>query len=93
MENSTIFSGEFNFHNTNKDLMVQYDLDTKTAVVLINRPKQLNAVNSLMSQELPKIWTDFNEDNSAIVAILSGSGNKPFSTGADLHDLPDMNDE
>ncbi len=72
---------------------VLYEVKDGIAHITLNRPKQLNAVNSLMSQELPKIWTDFNEDNSAIVAILSGSGNKSFSTGADLHDLPDMNDD
>ena len=63
------------------------------ALITLNRPDQLNAVNSLMSKELPLAWQEFNADDSAIVAILTGSGEKSFCTGADLADLPDMDGE
>tara|TARA_A100000164_G_C21927795_1_gene784023 strand:+ start:212 stop:1006 length:795 start_codon:yes stop_codon:yes gene_type:complete len=69
---------------------INYQVQDGVATILLNRPENLNAVNSSMSQELPDVWSDFNNDNSAVVAILSGTGNKAFCVGADLLDLPDM---
>ena len=81
-----------------KKLRMTYSTLTYTtkegiALITLNRPDQLNAVNSLMSKELPLAWQEFNADDSAIVAILTGSGEKSFCTGADLADLPDMDGE
>ena len=72
---------------------IDYQVKEGVATILLKRPDHLNAVNSLMSQELPDAWNKFNNDDSAIVAIISGSGDKSFCTGADLEDLPDMNDD
>ena len=69
---------------------IDYQVDDGIAHIILKRPDQLNAVNSLMSKELPEMWKIFNDDNSAIVAIISGFGNKSFCVGADLADLPDM---
>ncbi len=69
---------------------IDYQVKDGIATILLNREKHLNAVNSTMSRELPKAWKRFNEDDSAIVAIISGIGDKSFSVGADLTDLPDM---
>ena len=69
---------------------IDYQVEDGVAKILLNRQKHLNAVNSIMSKELPKAWKLFNDDDSAIVAIISGVGDKSFSVGADLADLPDM---
>ena len=69
---------------------IDYQVKDGIAQILLMRPDQLNAVNSLMSKELPKMWKRFNEDADAIVAIISGFGDKSFCVGADLADLPDM---
>ncbi len=69
---------------------IDYRVKDGIASILLNRPDQLNAVNSRMSKELPEAWNCFNDDNSAIVAIISGHGKKSFCSGADLADLPDM---
>ena len=69
---------------------IDYQVEDGVAKILLNRQKHLNAVNSLMSKELPKAWKFFNDDDSAIVAIVSGVGDKSFSVGADLADLPNM---
>ena len=50
MDNSTLFKGKFNFYHSNEDLMVQYDSDAKSAIILINRPNQLNALNKRLIQ-------------------------------------------
>ncbi len=72
---------------------LNYKVLDKIAIITLNRPDQYNAVNSTMSQELPLVWEAFKKDPSAIVAIITGSGEKAFCTGADLTDLPDMNDK
>ncbi|SVB23949.1 uncharacterized protein METZ01_LOCUS176803 [marine metagenome] len=72
---------------------VKYEVLNKVAIITLDRLEQHNAVNSVMSKELPKAWKTFKEDSSAVVAIITGSGEKAFCTGADLTDLPDMNDE
>ena len=46
-----------------------------------------------MSCELPALWKQFEADDEAIVAIVTGAGDKAFCTGADLADLPETDGE
>lgn len=68
---------------------LSYEVTEGVAVITLQREKQRNAVNSVMSRELPAVWHHFNKDSSAVVAILTGAGDKALSTGADLMDLPE----
>ena len=72
---------------------VNYDVQDGVALITLNRPEQRNAVNSVASRELPAIWQYFENDDSALVAIVTGAGDKAFCTGADLVDLPDTTDD
>ncbi len=54
------------------------------AVVTINRPDALNAVNVAATAELTEIWDDFASDPALWVAILTGSGDRAFTVGNDL---------
>lgn len=72
---------------------VSYEVKDGVAIITLNRPQQRNAVNSTMSRELPLVWQQFNKDTSAVVAILTGAGDKALSTGADLADLPETDGE
>jgi len=67
-----------------------YDVSDGVALITLDRPQRLNAVNSVMSRELPDAWRLFDTDPGAIVAIVTGAGDKAFCTGADLADLPAM---
>jgi E-phenylitaconyl-CoA hydratase len=67
-----------------------YHVRDGVALIELDRPQRLNAVNSVMSRELPDAWRRFDGDPSAIVAIVTGAGDKAFCTGADLADLPAM---
>lgn len=69
---------------------LNYRVDDGVALIELNRPARLNAVNSVMSRELPEAWRLFDSDPAAIVAILTGADGKAFCTGADLTDLPEM---
>ena len=53
-------------------------------IVTINRPDSLNAIHPPTSFELDSIFNDFAADDDAWIAILTGAGEKAFSTGNDL---------
>jgi enoyl-CoA hydratase/carnithine racemase len=53
---------------------VSYEVKDGVAIITLNRPQQRNAVNSVMSRELPLVWQQFNKDATAVVAILTGAG-------------------
>ncbi len=72
---------------------IKYEVTEGVCVITLNREKQRNAVNSVMSRELPAAWQKFNADPAAIVAILTGAGDKALCTGADLMDLPETDGE
>ena len=61
-----------------------YEKKGPVAVLTINREKALNALNAATSREMQTAWEDFRDDNDLRVAILTGVGEKSFSTGMDL---------
>jgi enoyl-CoA hydratase/carnithine racemase len=63
---------------------ITYEKDGRIAYVTINRPEKLNAIDPATSSEMLDCFTDFREDDALWVAILSGAGDRAFSTGNDL---------
>jgi enoyl-CoA hydratase/carnithine racemase len=61
-----------------------YEKKGPVAVLTINREKALNAINAQTSQEMLRAWEDFRDDSNLRVAILTGMGERSFSTGMDL---------
>jgi len=57
------------------------------AIVTINRPTKLNALNKATIEELHTAFTDLNNDNKTKVIILTGSGEKAFVAGADISEF------
>lgn len=62
---------------------IGYERRDRIAYVTLNRPEAKNAVTQEMHEELCRIWSDFDDDDSADVAILTGTGDA-FCTGDDL---------
>jgi enoyl-CoA hydratase/carnithine racemase len=62
---------------------VKYEKEGKIALITLNRPEKLNAIDLKTTEELIKIWVDFKEDGQLWVAILKGEG-KSFCAGADV---------
>ncbi len=69
---------------------VNFEKRDKIAVITINRPEAMNAIDPETSEELGKAWTDFRDDPNLWVAILTGAGDKAFSAGADLKKMIPM---
>ncbi|MEM7287679.1 MAG: enoyl-CoA hydratase-related protein [Actinomycetota bacterium] len=67
------------------DEPVLYEQDGHVVTITYNRPDRLNAVNGAMREGLNAAWERFLGDESAWVAIVTGSG-KAFCAGADLKD-------
>jgi len=55
--------------------------------ITINRPKQLNALNSQTINELSLALQEGEKDTSVKVINLTGSGEKAFVAGADIKEF------
>jgi enoyl-CoA hydratase/carnithine racemase len=53
------------------------------AVLTLNRPERMNALNPKMSEELAQALQEVNQDDEARVLVVTGAG-KAFCTGADV---------
>jgi len=63
------------------------------AWIFLDRPDKLNAINPIMLQELSEAIDNVEEDTSIRCAIISSTGEKSFSTGADLTELQKLTPE
>ena len=64
---------------------VLYEQSGNIVTITYNRPDNQNAINGQMRKELNDAWDKFSEDETAWVAILTGSCTT-FCGGADLRD-------
>jgi enoyl-CoA hydratase len=63
------------------------DVQDKLAILTINRPQKLNALNSETLCELNAILFDLDQRSDVNVIILTGSGDKAFVSGADINEM------
>jgi enoyl-CoA hydratase/carnithine racemase len=57
------------------------------AVVTLNRPQVLNALDVPAKERLGAIWQDISEDPRVRVAVLTGAGDKAFCAGSDIKEI------
>ena len=72
-----------------KNLLIE--LKDAIAVVSINRPEKLNALNSETIEELKNILFEIDKNVIIKAVILTGSGEKAFAAGADIQELSRLN--
>ncbi|WP_010097784.1 enoyl-CoA hydratase-related protein [Ornithinibacillus scapharcae] len=63
---------------------VLYEKKSNIAYITLNREEALNAFNYQMLLELQKITSQIHVDREVRAVIITGSGKKAFSAGADL---------
>ena len=61
--------------------------DGAVAILTINRPKVLNALNTQTLDELRRAILELKRDADVRVVILTGAGEKAFVAGADINEL------
>jgi enoyl-CoA hydratase len=66
------------------------DREGAIAVVTINRPKVLNALNAETIAELGRAIASMRQDAEVRALVLTGAGEKSFVAGADINELAAM---
>ena len=69
---------------------IQTEVKGRVALVTLNRPKQLNALNAKLMQELGAALQLFDGDDAIGAMVLAGN-DKAFAAGADISAMKDWN--
>jgi 3-hydroxypropionyl-coenzyme A dehydratase len=63
---------------------IQIERKEDIAIVRVNRPEKLNAMNIDTIKEMGNVMDQLDKDDSIKVVIVTGAGEKAFSAGADI---------
>lgn len=69
--------------------VVRVEESEKISIIRINRPDKLNAISSGVATELQSAFEAFDASDQR-VAVLSAAGDRAFTSGADVTDLPEL---
>jgi enoyl-CoA hydratase len=69
--------------------VILYEVSDGIATITLNRPERMNALNPELQQAIQDTMVRFREDEAAMVAILTGAGDRAFCAGADLRAFDD----
>ncbi|AVH58136.1 MULTISPECIES: enoyl-CoA hydratase/isomerase family protein [Streptomyces] len=64
-------------------LRVAADKDTGVAVLTLDRPEKLNAIDLDLAAELAVAWREFRYDDTVRALVITGAGTRAFCTGID----------
>ncbi|MDP8225399.1 MAG: enoyl-CoA hydratase-related protein [Candidatus Lernaella stagnicola] len=67
------------------------EIEAGVAVVIINRPHALNALNSATIKELQSAFDKIIKDKAVRAVVLTGAGEKAFVAGADISEMAKYN--
>ena len=63
---------------------ILFECKDHVARVTIDRPDVLNAIDAASEGELQKIWSEIESNRDVRCVVLTGTGERAFSTGADM---------
>src|SRR5579884_1599398 len=63
--------------------------DGNVGIVTLNRPKELNALNFQLVNELADALTEFDRDSEIRCMVITGAGDRAFAAGADIKEMSD----
>ena len=66
---------------------ILFEIREPLAVITLNRPKVLNALNQATFTELETVFTEIAATESIRAILLTGAGEKAFAAGADIQEL------
>lgn len=70
---------------------ITLEMEGNVAVVTINRPKTLNALNPETLAELVELFSELEKNEVLVGVIITGAGEKAFIAGADISAMQDFN--
>jgi enoyl-CoA hydratase/carnithine racemase len=68
------------------DQVVLVEKTEGVAIVTLNRPEQLNAMNAELSGELREAVARMSADDDVGCIVITGAGKRAFSAGGDIHE-------
>ncbi len=68
---------------------IKYEENNSIATVTISRPKQMNALNSQVLDELYEVFVKIREDDDIRAVIMTGEG-RAFVAGADIAQMAEL---
>jgi enoyl-CoA hydratase/carnithine racemase len=72
---------------------IKTDQVDRVAIITLNRPEVLNALNLQLVRELDDAITNMEEDDGVGAIIITGIGERAFSAGADIHENRELGPE
>ena len=69
---------------------VIYEVREGLAVITVNRPEKLNALNRQTLEELSRAFDAAEGDPAVKAVVLTGAGEKAFVAGADIAEIADL---
>ena len=64
-----------------------YEKKDHLAILTLNRPEAMNAMNSVMRREMGEAFIDFRDDADSWVLVITGAGDRAFCSGMDLREM------
>jgi len=65
-------------------MSVDFEKEGRIAIITMNRPEKLNAINAEQGRAMNEALLRFRDDPELWVAIITGAGDRAFSAGADI---------
>lgn len=69
---------------------VRFEVDAGVALITLDRPEALNAIDLEMQDALVAAWQRFRDDEALRVAVLSGAGDRAFCAGVDVKRMGEL---
>jgi E-phenylitaconyl-CoA hydratase len=63
---------------------VDFELRGRVALLTLNRPEKMNALDAEMMEQLAGYWRRVRDDDDIWVAVITGAGDRAFCSGRDL---------
>ena len=72
---------------------IKTDQVDRVAIITLNRPEVLNALSVGLTRELDQAITEIESDDGLGAIIITGTGERAFSAGADIHENRELSDD
>lgn len=69
------------------DSTVSFEQQGAVALLTLNRPEKLNALNYVTNDRLLSLLDQIEDDPGIAAVILTGAGDRAFSAGGDIHEF------
>ena len=73
--------------------VIQTEQVDRVAILTLHRPEVLNALSLQLVREVDQFLTQAEEDDGIGAVVLTGSGPRAFSAGADIHENRELSQE